>query len=88
MHSHISANIVEKLEKVQWKTSKKERDTGHVKYEMREKKRLSGSQIVASSCLKGGCKGDRAELFSVFADDNSKDKATSCTNGHPSSPGG
>lgn len=80
MHSHFSANIVEKLKKVQWKTSKKERDTGHVKYEIREKKRLSGSQIVASSCLKGGCKGDRAELFSVFA--------TSCTNGHPSSPGG
>lgn len=37
MHSHFSANIVEKLKKVQWKTSKKERDTGHEKYEMREK---------------------------------------------------
>lgn len=78
MHSHFSANIIETLKKVQWKTSKKERDTGHMNYEMREKKRLSGSQTVACSCLKSGCKDDRAELFLEGTDDNSKDKATSC----------
>lgn len=78
MHSHFSANSVEKLKKVQWKTNKKGWDTGHMKNEIREKKRLSGTQIVACSCLKSGCKDVRAELFSVGADDNFNDKATFC----------
>lgn len=46
-----------------------------MKYDMREK---SGSQIVACSYLKSVCKDDRAELFSVGADENFRDKTTSC----------
>jgi len=52
IHSHYSANIVEKLKKVQWKTTKIVRDIGHAKYEKRENKKLRGSQTVACSCLK------------------------------------
>ena len=78
MHSHFSASIVEKLKKVQWKTTRTVRDIGHVKYEKRENKRLRGSQIVACSCLKSSYKDDRAELFSAVADDMTKAIATTC----------
>lgn len=77
-HSHFSANIVEKPKAVQWKTTKKVRDIGHVKYEKRENKRLRGSQIVAWSCLKSSYKDDRAELFSVVAHVITKAIATTC----------
>lgn len=76
MLSHFSANIFERLKKVQWKTTKILKDTGHVKYEKRENKRLRGSQRVACSYFKSSYKDDKAELFWAVADDIKKTIAT------------
>lgn len=63
MLSHFSVNVVERLKKVQWKTTKIVEDIGHVKYEKRKNKRLRGSQRVGCSYFKSSYEDDRAELF-------------------------